>query len=95
LAVLAQLEPHTRAAARGWSDLAIRNLFIIPTIAFLIGRRAPQQGPIEGRLQLVGHALLLGLVDVGSPRPDPSRQAIAAPSAEGIGVRLERLQTDG
>jgi multiple sugar transport system permease protein len=36
LTVLAQLEPHSRAAARGWSDLAIRNLFIIPTIAFLI-----------------------------------------------------------
>jgi multiple sugar transport system permease protein len=36
LAVLAQLEPRSRAAARGWSDLAIRNLFIIPTIAFLI-----------------------------------------------------------
>jgi multiple sugar transport system permease protein len=36
LAVLAQLEPHSRAAARGWSDLAIRNMFIIPTIAFLI-----------------------------------------------------------
>ena len=36
LTVLARLEPHSRAAARGWSDLAIRNLFIIPTIAFLI-----------------------------------------------------------
>jgi multiple sugar transport system permease protein len=36
LAVLARLEPHSRAAARGWSDLTIRNLFIIPTIAFLI-----------------------------------------------------------
>jgi multiple sugar transport system permease protein len=36
LAVLVRLEPHSRAAARGWSDLAIRNLFIIPTIAFLI-----------------------------------------------------------
>jgi multiple sugar transport system permease protein len=36
LAVLVQLEPRSRAAARGWSDLAIRNLFIIPTIAFLI-----------------------------------------------------------
>jgi len=30
------LDPRTRAAARGWSDLSIRNLFIIPTIAFLI-----------------------------------------------------------
>ena len=28
--------PDTRAAARGLSDLSIRNLFIIPTIAFLI-----------------------------------------------------------
>jgi multiple sugar transport system permease protein len=36
LAVLVQLEPRSRAAARGWSDLTIRNLFIIPTIAFLI-----------------------------------------------------------
>jgi len=33
---LARLEPQSRAAARGWSDLTIRNLFIIPTIAFLI-----------------------------------------------------------
>jgi multiple sugar transport system permease protein len=36
LAVLVRLEPQSRAAARGWSDLTIRNLFIIPTIAFLI-----------------------------------------------------------
>ncbi len=36
LAVLARLEFDTRAAARGWSDVTIRNLFIIPTIAFLI-----------------------------------------------------------
>ena len=36
MAVLATLNPDTRAAARGWSDLSIRNLFIIPTIAFLI-----------------------------------------------------------
>jgi multiple sugar transport system permease protein len=36
LAVMVRLEPRTRAAARGWSDLTIRNLFIIPTIAFLI-----------------------------------------------------------
>jgi multiple sugar transport system permease protein len=34
--VLARLDSRSRAAARGWSDLAIRNLFIIPTIAFLI-----------------------------------------------------------
>jgi multiple sugar transport system permease protein len=33
---MARLEPNTPAAARGLSDLAIRNLFIIPTIAFLI-----------------------------------------------------------
>jgi multiple sugar transport system permease protein len=31
-----RLDPHSRAAARGMSDLAIRNLFILPTIAFLI-----------------------------------------------------------
>jgi len=33
---MARLEPRSRAAARGWSDLTIRNMFIIPTIAFLI-----------------------------------------------------------
>lgn len=30
------LDPASRAASRGWSDLTIRNLFIIPTVAFLI-----------------------------------------------------------
>ena len=30
------LNPASRAAARGWSDITIRNLFIIPTIVFLI-----------------------------------------------------------
>ncbi len=30
------LDRRSRAAARGWSDLSIRNLFIIPTIIFLI-----------------------------------------------------------
>ena len=34
--MLAKLDTRSRAAAQGWSDLAIRNLFIIPTIAFLI-----------------------------------------------------------
>ncbi len=34
--MLARLDDRSRAAARGWSDLAIRNLFIVPTIAFLI-----------------------------------------------------------
>jgi len=34
--VFARLDPHSRAAARGWSDIAIRNAFIIPTIVFLI-----------------------------------------------------------
>ncbi|WP_425349603.1 carbohydrate ABC transporter permease, partial [Hoeflea olei] len=33
---MTSLDPNSRAAARGLSDLAIRNLFIIPTIAFLI-----------------------------------------------------------
>ena len=33
---MTRLEPDTRAAARGLSDLTIRNLFIIPTIVFLI-----------------------------------------------------------
>jgi multiple sugar transport system permease protein len=36
LAVLATLDSRSRAAGRGWSDLTIRNLFILPTIAFLI-----------------------------------------------------------
>jgi multiple sugar transport system permease protein len=33
---LTRLEPASRAAMRGWSDLTIRNAFIIPTIAFLV-----------------------------------------------------------
>ena len=33
---MTRLDPKSRAAARGWSDLAIRNAFIIPTIVFLI-----------------------------------------------------------
>ncbi|RVC81706.1 sugar ABC transporter permease [Mesorhizobium sp. M4A.F.Ca.ET.022.05.2.1] len=33
---LTHLDPASRAAARGWSDLTIRNLFIIPTLVFLI-----------------------------------------------------------
>jgi multiple sugar transport system permease protein len=36
LVALATLDPGSRAAARGWSDRTIRNLFILPTIAFLI-----------------------------------------------------------
>ncbi len=36
MAVVATLDPRSRAAARGWSDLRIRNLFILPTLAFLI-----------------------------------------------------------
>ena len=35
-AELTRLDPASRAASRGMSDLAIRNLFIIPTIVFLI-----------------------------------------------------------
>jgi len=35
-AVMTTLDPKSRAAARGLSDIAIRNLFIIPTILFLI-----------------------------------------------------------
>jgi len=34
--LIARLDPKSRAAARGLSDIAIRNLFVIPTIAFLI-----------------------------------------------------------
>ena len=33
---MTRLKPDSRAAGRGFSDLTIRNLFIIPTIAFLI-----------------------------------------------------------
>ena len=33
---MTKLDPNSRSAARGLSDLTIRNLFIIPTIAFLI-----------------------------------------------------------
>jgi multiple sugar transport system permease protein len=33
---MTRLAPNSRAAARGFSDLSIRNLFIIPTVAFLI-----------------------------------------------------------
>ncbi len=36
MAAIATLNPSSRAAARGWSDLTIRNVFIIPTILFLI-----------------------------------------------------------
>ncbi|TIN09873.1 sugar ABC transporter permease [Mesorhizobium sp.] len=35
-AVIATLDPKSRAASRGMSDITIRNLFIIPTILFLI-----------------------------------------------------------
>ncbi|MBZ0230487.1 MAG: sugar ABC transporter permease [Bauldia sp.] len=33
---MTRLDPSSRASARGWSDLTIRNVFIIPTILFLI-----------------------------------------------------------
>jgi multiple sugar transport system permease protein len=33
---MARLHPGSRAAARGWTDLTIRNAFIIPTILFLV-----------------------------------------------------------
>ena len=33
---MTSLDPRSRAARRGWSDLAIRNLFVIPTLLFLI-----------------------------------------------------------
>lgn len=36
MAVLATLDSRSRAAARGWSDLTIRNAFILPTLVFLI-----------------------------------------------------------
>ena len=34
--MIARLDPRSAAARRGLSDVAIRNLFIIPTIVFLI-----------------------------------------------------------
>jgi multiple sugar transport system permease protein len=34
--MLTTLDPRSRAAVRGWSDITIRNLFVIPTILFLI-----------------------------------------------------------
>ena len=34
--MMTTLDPRTRAATRGWSDITIRNLFIIPTVGFLI-----------------------------------------------------------
>ncbi|MEQ1770500.1 MAG: sugar ABC transporter permease [Devosia sp.] len=36
MAIVATLDPRSRAANRGWSDLTIRNAFILPTIAFLV-----------------------------------------------------------
>ncbi len=34
--MMTTLDPQSRAARRGWSDLTIRNVFVIPTVAFLI-----------------------------------------------------------
>jgi multiple sugar transport system permease protein len=34
--MMTTLNPRSRAATRGWSDITIRNLFVIPTVAFLI-----------------------------------------------------------
>jgi multiple sugar transport system permease protein len=34
--MMTTLSPRSRAATRGWSDITIRNLFVIPTVAFLI-----------------------------------------------------------
>ena len=34
--LMTTLDPRSRAASRGWSDITIRNLFVIPTILFLI-----------------------------------------------------------
>ena len=36
MAVVATLDPRSKAANRGWSDLTIRNAFIFPTLIFLI-----------------------------------------------------------
>jgi multiple sugar transport system permease protein len=34
--MMTTLDPKSRAAMRGWSDITIRNVFVIPTVAFLI-----------------------------------------------------------
>jgi multiple sugar transport system permease protein len=34
--IITTLDPQSRAAARGWSDMTIRNVFVSPTIVFLI-----------------------------------------------------------
>lgn len=34
--MMTTLDPRSRAATRGWSDITIRNVFVIPTVAFLI-----------------------------------------------------------
>ncbi len=34
--LITPLDPKSRAASRGWSDTTIRNVFVIPTVAFLI-----------------------------------------------------------
>lgn len=34
--MMTTLDPRSRAAMRGWSDITIRNVFVIPTVAFLI-----------------------------------------------------------
>jgi multiple sugar transport system permease protein len=34
--MMTTLSPNSRAATRGWSDITIRNVFVIPTVAFLI-----------------------------------------------------------
>ena len=36
MAIVANLDPRSKAANRGWSDLTIRNAFIFPTLIFLI-----------------------------------------------------------
>jgi len=33
---MTRLDPASRAAQRGWSDMTIRNVFVIPTVLFLI-----------------------------------------------------------
>src|SRR5690606_40241847 len=34
--LITTLDPKAPAATRGWSDITIRNMFVIPTVAFLI-----------------------------------------------------------
>ena len=48
--MITKLDVKSAAMARGLSDLSIRNLFILPTIAFLIAGRSTVQSVSEALL---------------------------------------------